>query len=147
MRWPRIPIAVTLAIFPLLAPSQLRAQPYARFDVPDSALARTLVAGRTDYENQWNALLVAGLRASLARTDSAARLAALARRVAKAEPQAIGSRIGLHARALRSRGHVAQSGMRVHAAGPAAPATAGRAVPDFASGAPRHPSALGASRS
>ena len=142
MRWPRIPIAVTLAIFPLLAPSQLRAQPYARFDVPDSALARTLVAGRTDYENQWNALLVAGLRASLARTDSAARLAALARRVAKAEPQAIGSRIGLDALALRSRWNVAQSKMRVQAAVSESLATAARAVREFASADLHYASAL-----
>src|SRR2546425_12122454 len=95
------------------ASGRAQGQPYARLDVPDSALVRTIAASRNDYENLWNALLVAELRASLARADSAKRLIALSRRVARAETTAIGSRIALDALALRARWKPALQRLRV----------------------------------
>ena len=142
MSRPRIPWVVSLALALWAVPRSAFPQPYARFDVPDSTLVGTLAAARADYENQWNALLVAELRASLARADSAARLAALSRRLAKAEPSALGSRIGLDALALRARWNTAQRRTRVRAAVSESLATAARSARDFANADLHYGSAL-----
>ncbi len=95
------------------------ASPWTRFEVPDSALAPTLAAARADlngFEAAWNALFVAELRAGAARADSARRLLALERRIAKAEPGALGSRIGADALALRGRWKAVDRARRVEAA-------------------------------
>ncbi len=92
------------------------AQPYARFAVPDSARASTLVAGRADFENVWNALLVAELRATLTHADSAKRLVQLERELSQAEPAALGSHIGRDALALRARWKKPQFRSRIDAA-------------------------------
>ena len=91
-------VALALAILSFGA-SGARAQAWARFEVPDSALAAAVRDAGAGYEGAWDALLVAGLRARAARADSAARLEALARRVASAESLATGGHIG--AAALR----------------------------------------------
>ena len=111
--------------------SRPAAQPYARFEVPDSALSGALAADRADYESHWNTLLVAHLRASLAHADSAARLASLSRRVARAEGQALGSHIGTDALALRSAWHPEEQRRRVSAAVSESLATAARNARDF----------------
>jgi CHAT domain-containing protein/Tfp pilus assembly protein PilF len=92
------------------------AQPYARFAVPDSALAPALRAAGAEYESAWNALLIAELCAALARADSAQDLAALERRIALAEPPALGTRIAGDALALRRRWDARQCARRVAAA-------------------------------
>lgn len=147
MRVRRTLLAAVLVITIATTASPAIAQPYARLDVPDSALAGTLAAGRTEFENLWNALLVTELRASLAHADSAARLAALARRVAGAEPSAIGSRIALDALTLRARWSPAQRRVRVRAAVSESLATAARAARNFASADHHYRSALGDYRS
>jgi CHAT domain-containing protein/Tfp pilus assembly protein PilF len=108
------------------------AQPYARFAVPDSALAGAVRASGAQFETVWNALLVAELRASLARADSAARLSSLARRVAGAETPALGSRIGADALALRAHWAPAQRRARIAAAVAESIATAARADREYA---------------
>ena len=92
------------------------AQPWARFAVPDSSLPAALRAGAAGYEAAWNALLVAELRARLARADSASALLDLGGRIARAEPGALGSRIGLDALERRARWSRAQRRERVSAA-------------------------------
>ena len=92
--------------------------------MPDSALAPALRAAGGEFENAWNALLVAELRATLARADSARALAALERRVAAAEPQALGTRIAADALALRGRWNPRQCARRVAAAEAEAAGTA-----------------------
>jgi CHAT domain-containing protein/Tfp pilus assembly protein PilF len=96
------------------APSH--AQPYARFAVADSLLPAAIQASGAQYEASWNALLVSALRARLAKADSAARLDALARRVAAFETPALGSRIATDALGLRSRWSESAQRRRVHAA-------------------------------
>ena len=103
-----------LALAALATPAA--AQPYARFAVPDSALVGAVKASGAQFEAAWNALLIAELRASLARADSAARLMRLARRVAGAEPQALGSRIAAAALRLRTRWTPEHRRLRVSAA-------------------------------
>ncbi len=107
-------LAAALAL--ALAPISVIAQPYARFAVPDSALAPALRAAGSQYENAWNALLATQLRAELARADSAAALLRLASRVAAAEPGALGSHIAPDALALRARWTLEQKRARVRAA-------------------------------
>jgi CHAT domain-containing protein/Tfp pilus assembly protein PilF len=100
------------------------AQPYARFVVPDSALAGAVRAAGAEYESAWNALLVTELRAALARADSAQGLAVLERRIARAEPRALGTSIAGDALALRRRWDARQRARRVAAAGDEAAALA-----------------------
>lgn len=93
------------------------AQDYARFAVPDSALVGAVRAsGTTQFETIWNTLLISELRASLAGADSAARLLALARRVAAAEPRAFGSRNVAAALRLRAGWTPERRRLRVAAA-------------------------------
>lgn len=142
MRWLRIGLAALVSIPVLLAARPALAQPYARYDVPDSTLASVLAASRSEYENAWNALLVAELRATLARADSASRLARLSRRVAGAEPSALGSRIGQDALGLRARWSPVQRRTRVRAAVSESLATAARAARDYAVADAHYRSAL-----
>lgn len=100
------------------------AQPYARFAVPDSALAPALRTAGAEYENAWNALLVAELRATLARADSARALIALEQRLAAAEPRTLGTRIAADALALRRRWTPRACARRVAAAEAEAAGTA-----------------------
>jgi CHAT domain-containing protein len=100
------------------------AQPYARFAVPDSVLASALRAAGGEFETAWNALFVAELRAALARADSARTLAAFERRLAAAEPQALGTRIAADALALRRRWSAGERMRRVAAAEAEAAGTA-----------------------
>ena len=116
------------------------AQPYARFAVPDSALAPAIQASGAQFEPAWNALLIAELRATQAKADSAARLFALARRVAVAEPTAIGSRIGSESLRLRTRWTASQRRLRIAAGGAESLGVAAQAKRDF----PRADSLLGA---
>ncbi len=74
-------VLISIALTSLHA-RPLLAQPWVGWAVPDSVLDAVLDGARAGHENTWNALLVAELRAGLARADSAARLAALERRVA-----------------------------------------------------------------
>lgn len=94
-------VALALAVAGGFA-REAAAQPWARFAVSDSALGAALKAGAAGYEAAWNALLIAELRARLARADSATALERLAVRIARAEPAALGGRIGLDALALRT---------------------------------------------
>jgi len=114
-RRPPAVLALLLFVLPLAA-APARAQSWARFDVPDSALAGALRASGGQYEAAWNALLVAQLRAEPAHADSAKRRLALARRVAGAEPEALGSHIAPDALALRVTWSAAQKRERVAAA-------------------------------
>ena len=91
------------------------AQSYARFDVPDSALAAELRASGRAFEPAWNALLVDELRASLARGAAAPALARLEARLAAAEPGALGSRIAPQALALRARWSASDQRVRLAA--------------------------------
>jgi CHAT domain-containing protein len=136
MRRAALPILLLLA----LAAPPAGAQLYARFAVPDSALAPAIRSSGAQFETAWNALLVAEIRAAAARADSAGRLAALARRVAGAEPAAIGSRIGAEALRLRTRWTAPQRAMRVAAAVAESLGTVAQTRRDF----PRADSLLGA---
>lgn len=120
--------AALLTIVALVAPRSAGAQPYARFAVPDSARVHAIAAARADYESAWNALLVSEIRATLAKADSAKRLATLERDVAAAEPMALGSRIAPDALALRKRWKKDQLRARVEAAVAESLATAARAA-------------------
>jgi CHAT domain-containing protein/Tfp pilus assembly protein PilF len=122
------------------AASPVAAQPYARFAVPDSALGGAVKASGTQFEAAWNALLVSELRASLARADSAARLLSLARRVADAEPTALGSHIAPDALRLRTGWTRAQRRLRISAAVAESLGAAARATRGF----PRADSLFGA---
>ncbi|MFI5372025.1 MAG: CHAT domain-containing protein [Candidatus Eisenbacteria bacterium] len=99
-----------------LAVSAAHAQPYARWVVPDSALSPAIRASGGGYERVWNTLLVAEIRAALARADSAARLATLARRVARVEPDVFGTRIAAEAWQRRGSWRSHELGRRVEAA-------------------------------
>jgi CHAT domain-containing protein/Tfp pilus assembly protein PilF len=114
-----------------LAAAPASAQPYARFAVADSALAAVLETNAAQYEIVWNALFVAHLRAAHARADSAARLGALARRIAAAEPGALGSRIGADALALARRWTPMQRRARIAAAVAESLATAAQTARAF----------------
>ncbi len=125
-------VALALAFALLtLAARPAAAQPYARFAVPDSALAGAVRANGAQFETAWNALLVTELRASLARQDSAARLLALARRVAGAERSALGSRIATDALRLRAGWSAAQRRLRIAAAVDESLGAAAQAVQDY----------------
>ena len=120
-----VAVAVSAAAGPAaLVPRTASAQPYARFAVPNSMLVPALRAAGAEFEGAWNALLVAELRASLARADSARALAALEGRVAGAEPQALGTRIATDALALRHHWTPRQCERRIAAAETEAAATA-----------------------
>jgi CHAT domain-containing protein len=96
------------------------AQAYLRFAVPDSALAGAIRGSGGQFEAGWNELLAALLRAGRPGAgvprDSAARLQALATRVAAAEPAALGSRIGSDALARLRRWTSAGRAHRLRAA-------------------------------
>jgi len=117
-------LVTACAVLLSYAAAPASAQPYARFAVPDSTLAPALRAAGGEFETAWNALLVAELRATLARADSARALAALERRVAAAEPQALGTRIAADALALRQHWSAGDRARRVAAAEAEAAATA-----------------------
>ncbi len=73
--------------------------PWGRFEVPDTLLRAAVFESRTDYEAIWNALLVAELRSvsgskNALVTEQSAHLLTLARGVAKAEADTLGSHIG-----------------------------------------------------
>ena len=104
---------VCLGLAATAHPPDAAAQAWARLDVPAAELGGALSAARPDYENLWNGLFVASLRAGLARADSAAHWNDLARRVAEAEPPALGSHIAPDALALRARWTRAQRQLRV----------------------------------
>ncbi len=98
-----------------LAPAA-RAQGWRRFDVAPETLVPAVRGAGAAYERTWNDLLVAQLRARAAKADSAERLAALARRVADAEPVALGSHVGADALTLARRWNARQRDARVRAA-------------------------------
>ena len=115
--------AVTLALAALAPVPALAQGPpsYARFQVPDSLLKAVVAASRGDFENVWNALFVAELRAvSGAKgalvTEEAAQLLALEQRVARAEHDTLGTHIGEDALVLRYRWMNAERDQRVAAA-------------------------------
>ncbi len=110
----RLRVLLTLGLA-LASAAPSHAQPYARFAVADSLLPAAIRASGTQYETSWNSLLVSALRARLTKADSAARLDALARRVAASETPALGSRIASDALALRSRWSESAQRRRVHA--------------------------------
>jgi CHAT domain-containing protein/Tfp pilus assembly protein PilF len=129
----RRPLALAAALVAFAAcAGPAAAQPWARFAVPDSALPATLKANAAGYEAAWNALLVAELRARLAKADSARRLLDLAERVARAEPVALGSTIGGDALDLRSRWNRTERQHRVRAAVSESLAVAAQAARDYA---------------
>ena len=105
-----------LVVFATACPPESRAQPYSPLAVPDSSLVAAIRANRANFENHWNALLVSSLRATLASADSALRLKRLARRVAEAEPVALGSRNVHDALAREGRWSTAQRRLRITAA-------------------------------
>src|SRR5262245_39357893 len=107
---------ILLTLLVAVAASPASAQPYARFQVADSLLESQVAKAGGQFESAWNSLFVAELRATAARTDSAQRLLALARRVAAAEEPARGTRIGTDALALRQRWSAGQRRTRVRAA-------------------------------
>lgn len=115
---PRTParrlVLVLLACLGAVSPA--RAQVYARFAVPDSARVAAVRGSGGGYERAWNALLVSEIRATLARADSAARLGALARDVARAETAAFGTRIASDAWRLRTAWRPRELRLRVQAA-------------------------------
>jgi len=129
---PRALASMLLAAAVALLPARLHAQTYARFAVPDSALADALRGSGGGFEAAWNALVVSTLRARLAGADSAARLAALAGRVAQAEPAALGSRVAGDAWALWRRATPAAERQRVRAAVRESLGVAALAARDFA---------------
>ncbi len=129
-RWRARVLVAALAGFVSVAPPAA-AQPYASFAVPDSLLPDALRAAGARFEPAWDALLVAELRASLADADSAARLRALAGRVAAAEGGALGTRIAADALARRARWSAPQRRRRVAAAVDESLATAARAARSF----------------
>jgi CHAT domain-containing protein len=115
MRWPRI-VGLMLIGAGALVTASAQAQTYARFDVGDSSMSDAVRASGAGFEAAWNALLVSSLRARLAGADSAMRLGTLARRVAAAEPQALGSNIGRDALALAATWPPSSVRLRVRAA-------------------------------
>jgi CHAT domain-containing protein len=100
----------------LAAPGGASASPWDRFQGVGDAFAQSVRDARADYENAWNALLVAELRAHRARADSATALAALERRLADAEPAALGSRLAADALALQRRWSAHERDTRIDAA-------------------------------
>lgn len=124
-------VALSLLALLVAVAAQAQPQPYSRFAVPDSALPAALQTNAAQFENAWNALFVAHLRAGLARADSTARLGALARRIAAAEPAALGSRIAADALALAARWTPAGRRARIAAAVAESLATAAQTARDF----------------
>jgi CHAT domain-containing protein len=114
------PARCTFLVVALLAgalvSSSAHAQAWTRFTVPDSALGAAITASGAQFEPAWNALFVAELRAAAAHADSADRLLALERRIAAAEPKALGTHVTADALALRARWTPAQRRTRIAAA-------------------------------
>jgi CHAT domain-containing protein len=82
--------------------------PWASLDVADSLLASAVFAAGPNYENLWNQLFVAELRAisgskNALVTEQAAHLLDLERRIARVEPDTLGTHIGSDALVLRYR--------------------------------------------
>jgi CHAT domain-containing protein/Tfp pilus assembly protein PilF len=104
--WPARPgrrmAALALASMLLGPPGTSQAQRYTRFAVPDSSVVAAVKESGAQFEAIWNELLTSELRATLAGADSAGRLQALERRVAGAEPRALGSRNVADALRLRA---------------------------------------------
>ena len=103
------------------APAQAPAQPWARFEVPDTLLKAAVVASGNEYEAALNALLIAELRAisgskNALVTEEAARWLTLARKVARAEAETLGTHIGEEALILHYRWLPADRDLRVQAA-------------------------------
>lgn len=107
------------------------AQPWAPYAAPGPARDEAFRAGVTAWEGAWNALLVAELRASLARADSAARLFDLARELGPSETAALGTTIAQDALRLRTRWTRAQWRERVRAHVADSLGTAARRGRDF----------------
>jgi len=128
----RTAVLVAWVAIALGFPCTALTQPYARFAVADSALEAAIRSSGADFEGHWNALLVSELRAGLARADSAKRLAALERRVADAEPRALGSHIAGDALALRVRWSAIDRRRRLGASVAESLATVARAARDYA---------------
>jgi len=108
---------------PVVRPARAQepAPPWARFEVPDSLLKATVAGSTADYESVWNALLVAELRGisgskNALVTEQAAHLLDLARRVAKAERDTLGTTIGNDALVLRFRWLPSERDQRIEAA-------------------------------
>lgn len=122
-----IPVLMLAAAWGALAGRPVRAQepasapPYARFEVPDSLLKATVAASTADYESVFNTLLVAALRGisgskNALVTEQAAHLLDLARRVAKAERDTLGTTIGPDALVLYFRWMPSERDQRIDAA-------------------------------
>ena len=87
-------------------PAPAAPPPWASLDVPDNQLASAVIAAGPNYENLWNQLFVAELRAisgskNALVTEQAAHLLDLERRVARAEQDTLGTHIGSDALVLR----------------------------------------------
>lgn len=127
MRIPR-PALAALALAAALhalaagpARAQAPAQPWARFEVPDTLLKAAVFASGNEYEAALNALLIAELRAisgskNALVTEEAARWLTLARKVARAEAETLGTHIGEEALILHYRWLPAERDLRVQAA-------------------------------
>ena len=107
----------------LAAPARAQApvSPFARFEVPDSLIKAAVFASGNEFESAWNSLLVAEMRAisgskNALVTERAAELLNLARKVAKAESDTLGTHIGGDALALRYRWMPSERDQRVGAA-------------------------------
>ena len=113
-----------LAAGPALAQAPPPASPvpaWARFEVPDSLLKAAVFASANEFEATWNVLLVTELRAisgskNALVTEQAAHLLTLARKVARAETDTLGTHIGDDALVLYFRWLPAERDLRVDAA-------------------------------
>ena len=94
-RLDRFTVHILLALVLGFGASGAEAQPWTRFEVPDSALAGAVRGA--DFENAWNSLLVAMLRSDAGPPDSTLRLTSLARRVAANEQATLGSALSADA--------------------------------------------------
>ncbi len=91
-------LAAGAAQAPAVAPAPAPA-PWVRFDVPDNLMRAAVFDGAAEYETAFNLLLVAELRAisgskNALVTEEAARMLTLARKLAKAETDTLGTHIG-----------------------------------------------------
>lgn len=123
LRRARLVLPALILASALVAPARAQAPvpPFARFEVPDSLLKAVVAASGSEYEGAWNALLVAEMRAisgskNALVTERAAELLNLARKVAKAESDTLGTHIGADALQLRYRWLPSERDQRVEAA-------------------------------
>ena len=123
LRRARLALPALILASALVTPARAQppASPFARFEVPDSLLEAAVAASGNEYESVWNSLLVAELRAisgskNALVTERAAQLLALARKVAKAESETLGTHIGGDALSLRYRWMPSERDQRVEAA-------------------------------